>query len=72
MADGPTVVTTGNGAGTAIAIVLALVAIAFLLFFTGVLDFSGGSRDVDVKVDLPKVEVPAVPVPAPAAPAQGG
>jgi hypothetical protein len=43
------------------------------LFFTGVIDLGGGTRNVDVDVNLPKVEAPAAPAaPAPAAPAQGG
>jgi hypothetical protein len=79
MADGPTVVNTGGGGTTAVAIIVALVALVGLLFMFGVIDLSGGDgRDIDVKIDAPAVEAPAAPAapaptaPAPAAPANGG
>ena len=65
MADGPTVVTTGVG-GTAIAVFVAI-AIAVLLFATGIIDIEGGeggTTDVNVKVDAPAVEAPAALAPA--------
>jgi hypothetical protein len=72
MADGPTVVNTGGGAIAGV--VVAIIALMIVLFLTGVIDFGsgGGSRNVDVDVNLPKVEAPSAPAPdapAPAAPA---
>jgi hypothetical protein len=74
MADGPTVVNCGGSGGTAIAVVLGLIAIVVLLILTGAINIhGGGSRDINVKVEAPKVESPKVeapPEPAkPAAPA---
>jgi hypothetical protein len=87
MADGPTVVTSGNG-GTAVAVIIAIIALAIVLFATGVIDFEGGvDRNVNVDVNTPAVETPsasepaapapeapapAAPAPAAPAPANGG
>lgn len=78
MADGPTIVNSGSG-GTAVAIVLGIIAIVVLLIFTGVINIhGGGGQDINVKVEAPKVEAPAKQAapapaaPAPAAPANGG
>jgi hypothetical protein len=73
MSDGPTVVNSGGG-GAAVAIVLAVLAIVGLLFFTGVINLNGGTKEVSVSVNAPKVEAPSVAKPAaPAAkPATGG
>lgn len=70
MADGPTVINSGGSGGTVAAVIIALVVLVGILFFTGVIDFDGGAatKNVNVDVDLPKVEAPA----APAAPANGG
>jgi hypothetical protein len=68
MADGPTVVTSGNG-GTAVAVIIAIIALAIVLFATGVIDFEGGvDRNVNVDVDTPAVETPTVPAPTIPAP----
>ncbi|WP_292627288.1 hypothetical protein [Mesorhizobium sp.] len=46
MADGPTVVNSGgNGAGTAVAILLAVIAIVILLLFTGVINSTAGAPE---------------------------
>jgi hypothetical protein len=66
MADGPTVVNSGGGGGAVAAVVVAIIALVIVLFFTGVIDFGGGTRNVDVNVDLPKVDAPSAPTPAPA------
>lgn len=74
MADGPTVANSGGGGGGAVAAVVAIIGLV-VLFFTGVIDFggTGGTRNVDVDVNLPKVESPSTPAPAaPSAPADGG
>ncbi|WP_027062552.1 hypothetical protein [Mesorhizobium loti] len=76
MADGPTVVNSGGNGGTAVAVVLGLIAIVVLLVFTGVINLhGGGGKEINVKVEAPKVEAPAAPAkpaaPAPA-PANGG
>ncbi|TGQ17833.1 MULTISPECIES: hypothetical protein [unclassified Mesorhizobium] len=75
MSDGPTVVNSGGG-GAAVAIVLAILAIVGLLFFTGVINVNGngGTKEVSVSVNAPKVEAPSVAKPAAPAPksATGG
>ncbi|TGS10309.1 hypothetical protein EN852_026925 [Mesorhizobium sp. M2E.F.Ca.ET.209.01.1.1] len=75
MSDGPTVVNSGSG-GAAVAIVLAILAIVGLLFFTGVINLNGngGPKEVSVSVNAPKVEAPSVAKPAAPAPkpATGG
>ena len=77
MSDGPTVVNSGNG-GAVVAVMLAIIAIVGLLFFTGVINVNGGGgKDVNVTVNTPKVEAPSVSKPAaapakPAVPANGG
>lgn len=70
MPEGPTVVNSGSG-GTVVAVVLGIIAIVVLLFFTGVINLNGsGGKDVNVSVNTPKVETPAAPsVSKPAAPA---
>jgi len=74
MADGPTVINSGGSGGTAIAIILGLIAIVVLLVFTGVINIhGGGGKDINVKIEAPKVEAPAAPAkPAAPAPANGG
>jgi hypothetical protein len=67
MADGPTVVTSGNG-GTAVAIIIAIIALVVILFATGVIDFGGVDRNVNVDVNTPAVETPSAPAPAAPAP----
>ena len=60
MADQPTFGKAGGGAGAALAVV-ALVLLVVVLF-TDILDFSGGgTRNIQVGVDMPKVEAPVNP-----------
>jgi hypothetical protein len=71
MSDGPTRVNSGGG-GTAIAVILGIIAVVALLFFTGVININrSGGKDVDVTVNTPKVEAPSAPsISKPAAPAK--
>ena len=71
MSHGPTVVNSGGG-GTAVAVILGIIPVVALLFFTGVININGsGGKDVNVSVNTPKVEAPSAPsVSKPAAPAK--
>ena len=57
MAEGPTVANTG-GSGTAVAILLGVVAIVVLLFFTGIIHLGGSGGATDVNLDTPKFDAP--------------
>lgn len=60
--DRVTVVETGggSGAGAVAGILVAVVlVVALLYFFGGNLFGSGGDKDINVSVDMPKVETPA-------------
>lgn len=59
--DKPTIIHTGGSgsAGWAVAVILLILIGVGSLFLTGNLDFGGGSKSIDVDVNLPKVETPA-------------
>jgi hypothetical protein len=55
--DKTTVVETGGGAGTVIAVIVGIIAIlvvAYLLFGQGLLDGGTKKVDADIKVETPK------------------
>ena len=57
MAEEPTVAKTG-GSGTAAVILLGVIAIVVLLFFTGIIDLGGDGGATDVNLDTPKFDAP--------------
>jgi uncharacterized membrane protein len=62
-----TVVNTdggGGGMGLVAGIIGAVVAIVLIVWLFGAGLFTGGSRNIDVDVDLPRVEAPADDAPA--------
>ena len=63
----PTIIQTGGNGGWAIAVVILVVVVAGILYFSGAFHI-GRSGNVNVNVEAPAASAPAPAAPAPAAP----